>query len=206
MTAKECFELLVKQIHVTALAAAGEDGLPVICVTDAVYADENGLYFLTEKDGDFGKLLKKGAYAVCSGIKAESPASGTAVTARGKVIEEGAALLPQIFSEQAYLAEKYPDRKALAVICMTAGSGEWASLSGGERGSFAFGAAETEQAAEPQAGGYFVTDSCVCCGACADVCPAGAIDLGDSAVIRSADCLQCGTCADTCPVGAIEQR
>ena len=81
MTAKECFELLVTQIHVTALAAVNGDGLPVSCIADAVFADETGLYFLTEKDGALCKCLKSSTDAVCSGVKSEDPASG-AVFAR----------------------------------------------------------------------------------------------------------------------------
>lgn len=206
MTAKECFELLVTQIHVTALAAVNEDGLPVSGIADAVYADEAGLYFLTEKDGTLCKCLKSSAYAVCSGVKSEDPVNGTAVTVYGKISEAGTELLPQFFTAQKYLAEKYPDKKAFSVFCMTAGSGEWKTLSGKESGSFTFGAAEPEPAAEPQAGGYLVTDACIGCGACADACPQGCITVGDKAEIAQDECLQCGCCADTCPVGAIEQQ
>lgn len=134
------------------------------------------------------------------------PANGTAVTVCGKISEAGAELLPQFFAEQKYLAEKYPDKKAVSVLCMCAGSGEWQSLSGREGGSFTFGEAEPEPAAEPQKGGYLVTDACIGCGACADACPQGCITVGDKAEIAQADCLQCGCCADTCPVGAIEQQ
>lgn len=53
MTAKECFELLVTQIHVTVLATVNEGGLPVSCIADAVYADKTELYFLAKKTGHF---------------------------------------------------------------------------------------------------------------------------------------------------------
>lgn len=204
MTAKECFELLVTQIHVTALAAVNGDGLPVSCIADAVFADETGLYFLTEKDGALCKCLKSSTDAVCSGVKSEDPANGTAVTVYGKLSEAGAELLPQFFAAQKYLAEKYPDKKAVSVLCMKADSGEWKALSGKERGNFTCGAAEP--AAEPQAGGYLVTDACIGCGACADACPQGCITVGDKAEIAQEECLHCGCCADTCPVGAIEQQ
>ena len=204
MTAKECFELLVTQIHVTVAAAADEDGAPVTCIVNAAFADDNGLYFLTEKDGDFCKQLKSSGYAACSGIRSEDPLHGTAVSVRGRVREAGADLLPQIFAEQKYLAEKYPDpesRAALTAFCLYEGSGTWETLSGTDSGCFTFGDAEARQ---PE-GGYFVTDICIGCGACADACPAGAIEVNDQAEIRQADCLRCGNCADTCPVGAIEQ-
>ena len=45
---------------------------------------------------------------------------------------------------------------------------------------------------------------CTRCGACADVCPVGAISQGDTQYqIDAGACLDCGTCADTCPNGAI---
>ena len=51
---------------------------------------------------------------------------------------------------------------------------------------------------------YKITSACVSCGACSDVCPAGAISQGDDQyVIDAAACLDCGSCSDTCPNGAI---
>jgi ferredoxin len=51
---------------------------------------------------------------------------------------------------------------------------------------------------------YQIGSACVSCGACADVCPVGAISQGDDRyVIDANSCLDCGTCADTCPNGAI---
>lgn len=45
-------------------------------------------------------------------------------------------------------------------------------------------------------------ESCVACGACADACPCGAIEVQDFAVV-GADCAGCGACVDACPTGAI---
>ena len=51
-----------------------------------------------------------------------------------------------------------------------------------------------------------ITDACVSCGTCAEVCPVEAISQGDSQYVIDADtCIDCGTCAATCPVGAISQ-
>ena len=53
---------------------------------------------------------------------------------------------------------------------------------------------------------YIITDACVSCGTCADICPIGAISEGDGKDVIDADaCVSCGTCADSCPTGAIEE-
>lgn len=46
---------------------------------------------------------------------------------------------------------------------------------------------------------------CTFCGACQEVCPTGAIHLGDAGVVVDRDlCSGCGTCVQACPVGAID--
>ena len=48
-----------------------------------------------------------------------------------------------------------------------------------------------------------ISDECIACGSCAEVCPADAISEGDIYVIDAAECVECGSCAEQCPVEAI---
>lgn len=50
---------------------------------------------------------------------------------------------------------------------------------------------------------YKISDECVQCGACASVCPVGAISEGETQYNIDEKCIDCGSCAETCPVGAI---
>ena len=50
---------------------------------------------------------------------------------------------------------------------------------------------------------FKISDACIECGACAEVCPVGAISEGEGKyVIDPAKCIDCGSCAGEYPVGA----
>ena len=50
---------------------------------------------------------------------------------------------------------------------------------------------------------YKISDSCIACGTCIDVCPVEAISEGEIYKIDPELCTDCGSCAEVCPVDAI---
>jgi ferredoxin len=47
------------------------------------------------------------------------------------------------------------------------------------------------------------SDTCTGCGACADVCPFGALQAGDRVSANAAKCWGCGICRSACPSGSL---
>lgn len=51
-----------------------------------------------------------------------------------------------------------------------------------------------------------ITDTCICCGSCAAICPVAAIspaDSGDKYEVDPSKCIACTACINACPVEAI---
>ena len=51
-----------------------------------------------------------------------------------------------------------------------------------------------------------ITNSFICCGTCAGICPVGAVSMaasGDKYEVDQSKCIACGSCINACPVEAI---
>ena len=203
MDTNKVLKFLEKEIHSVIVATVDDSGLPITCAVDIMDADENGLYFLTAKGKGFYNRLKERRYMALTGMKGEDTMTCVAVSVRGKVRELGSKLLPNLFKNNPYMNEIYPtseSQKALTVFQLYEGSGEWFDLSKKpiERISFTFGGAEIKKY------GYYITNACVGCRVCEEVCPQGCIDFHDiPAVILQDHCLHCGNCMNICPQNAV---
>jgi len=206
MDTKDYLAYVVRQIHTTIVATVDDDGLPVTAAIDMMDSDDDSLYFLTAKGkGFYDRLVKRGFLALTA-LKGEDTMSSVAVSIRGKVRELGYGKIPELLEKNPYMYAIYPTeqaQRALTAFQVYEGTGEWFDLSKRtiERASFTFGGAEKKRE------GFFITDACTGCGACAAVCPQGCIQQ-DSVpfVIEQAHCLHCGNCLTECPVSAVEKR
>lgn len=197
---------LTKEIHSTVMATADENGLPVTCAIDIMDYDENGLYFLTASGKNFYARLKRGGYVSLTGMNGTDSLSCVAISVRGKVEEVGSDYLNMLFEKNSYMYEIYPTKKsrtALTVFRIYDGCGEWFDLSKKpiERVSFSFGnGIKTVD-------GYYITDKCIGCKKCMEVCPQGCIDFTSGYVkIIQSSCLHCGNCFTICPQKAVIKK
>ena len=197
---------IVEEIHTVIVATVDDEGLPVTAAIDMMDYDESGLYFLTAKGKSFYTRLKEKEFMALTGIKGKDTMSCVAVSVRGKVKEIGSGHLTKLFAKNPYMNEIYPteqSRQALTVFKLCEGSGEWFDLSKKpiERASFYFGNVEEKQ------DGYLITDRCIDCGSCVEVCPQGCITTDVIPyVIEQEHCLHCGNCYSACPAGAVIMR
>jgi uncharacterized pyridoxamine 5'-phosphate oxidase family protein/Pyruvate/2-oxoacid:ferredoxin oxidoreductase delta subunit len=204
--AEDYLSYIVKNIHTTIVATVDDEGLPVTAAIDMMDADAESLYFLTAKGKGFYDRLKKRGFLAFTAMKGEDTMSSVAVSVRGKVRELGFDRMPDLFAKNPYMNEIYPtaaSREALTVFQIYEGNGEWFDLSKKpiERASFTFGGAKEKTE------GYFITDACIGCQSCVDVCPQQCIKTDEiPLVINQANCLHCGNCLTVCPAGAVERR
>ena len=205
MEAKDFFEFLKDEIHTVVLATTDKKGNPVTCVMDIMLCDESGLYFITAKGKSVYERLCANKNVSLSGFKGSDTLSCTAVSVNGKAKEAGSDLLGEVFEQNKYMSEIYPNvesRQTLTVFKIYKGTGEYFDLSKKpvERFYFEFGGAESKNIV------YFITEKCKSCGKCAKKCPTGCIEKGKPYIIIQKKCLHCGMCKKVCSHGAVKKR
>lgn len=210
METLDYLNLIKNEIHSCVFATVDENGLPVTRVIDMMLADEQGLYFITATGKEFYRQLTEQKFAAVSGMtQGADSLHKKAVSVRGKVKNLGSEKLEEVFRENPYMAEIYPNpesRKVLEVFQIYEGTGEFFDLSTKPitRATFYLGKHDQD---ESKTGGYYMTEKCKKCGKCVGVCPQNCIELSeDRAVIRQEHCLHCGNCMKICPFGAVEKR
>lgn len=206
METKDYLNFIVNEIHTVVVATVDDEGLPVTAAIDMMYADDDSVYFLTAKGKNLYDRLKNRKYLALIGMKGQDTMSRVALSLRGTVREIGEEKLEILLDKNPYMYEIYPteeSRKALSVFQIYEGVGDWFDLSKRpiERNSFSFGNHGLEDK------GYFISDICIGCGKCIEVCPQDCISsMGIPYVIEQNNCLHCGNCEGICPYDAVERR
>jgi uncharacterized pyridoxamine 5'-phosphate oxidase family protein/Pyruvate/2-oxoacid:ferredoxin oxidoreductase delta subunit len=210
MKTKDYLKILKDEIHSTVFATVDSQGLPVARVIDIMLADDNSLYFITAKGKGFYQQLIDKKYVAVSGMTGGADSlSKKAISIRGNVKNIGSKKLKDVFEENPYMAEIYPDedsRIALDVFQIYEGQGEFFDLSTKPitRKTFYLGESQEEN---KRNSGYFITDLCHGCRICYSKCPQKCIDLSVKPFVINQDhCLHCGNCISVCPFGAVEKR
>jgi len=202
MTTQEILQILQEKIHTTIIATVDSQGKPYTCAIDMMLLEDEHLYFLTARGKAFYQRLMDQPQIALTGIKGEDTLSSISISLNGRVRNIGHEKLEEIFEKNDYMKNIYPNkmaREVLEVFEITECSGEYFDLSQRPifRQSFSVGE-------NTESHGYFVTDKCIGCQKCYQVCPQNCIDLSKQPVaILQSHCLHCGKCQEICPVQAI---
>ena len=205
----EIFSCLVEDIHTAVMGTVDENNLPITCAVDIMDYDDDGVYFLTSKGKGLYKRLRNNSNMSLTALKGDSTLETVSITIKGTVKEIGSEKIGYLFSKNEYMKKIYPTEKSrlnLTVFKIYKGKGEFFDLRERpiKRTEFSFGGEKKEKK------GYFVTDKCINCGRCIEVCPQNCIVEDQKnwhqVKINHLNCLSCGNCVEVCPVEAILKR
>ena len=194
---KRAFGLL-REIKSVA-GATVDKGMPDNRILDVMLAEDDGIYMLGVEGKAYCRQLREVPRIALVGMTSDY----VMVRLIGDVeFLDDDRIVDRIFEENPMLNDLYPgDRRRITFAYrIPRGRGEIFELSTHpiRRERFAFGGEEIHPS------GYVITDRCIACGICVDVCPTAAISEGDVYCINPSMCLECGSCREVCPEEAIE--
>lgn len=201
MTAADCLQIL-REIKDVAFATVDEQGRPQVRIIDVMLIDAESLYFCTSRGKDFYRQLTGSGLVALTGMN--QAYQMVRLNGRAKKLPEQKEWIDRIFEANPSMNAVYPgdSRYVLEPFRIDNGRLEFFDLGRSPiyRESFTLGGVPPEEA------GYYITQGCIGCGACAECCPQRCIESGAPYRIQQNNCLHCGLCAEICPAQAIEKR
>lgn len=203
MDAQTCLKKL-GYVGVLSFATVDSKGDPQVRNISAIHYEPDAIYFFTARGKDFCKELLAAEKVQVLGYTMYKEMIRLTGAVKPAPSGEQEKWKDVIFTEQPYLANVYPgDTRNIGIIfCIRDMTIEYFNLGVNPifRENYVIGNAEIV----PQ--GYFITEDCIGCGKCVNICPQRAIEKGKPSVIHQEHCLHCGNCFENCPVSAIKHR
>ena len=190
---------LFRQVKIATAATVDAQGHPQARIINVMLSEDDGMYIVTSKGKPFYKqLVETGEIALaamcpdCQSLK---------FTGKLRIVDK--SWVDKVFEQNPGMNEVYPgeSRYILDAFHIYEGHGEWFDLLHYpiSRETFSYGGEDEEH------NGFEITDQCVGCGKCAEVCPQQCITPGTPYHISWEHCLQCGRCVEHCPADAIRR-
>jgi uncharacterized pyridoxamine 5'-phosphate oxidase family protein/NAD-dependent dihydropyrimidine dehydrogenase PreA subunit len=176
-----------------------ENGCPKARIIDVMFIEDNKIYFTTARGKSFYRQLMNNPNVAVVGMDQNYKT----IRVHGKAQKVNHHIIDKIFELNPMMNDIYAGEKRdiLEPFCIYEGSGEIFNL--GEiplhRERFSFGGKDVFTP------GYKITDKCISCGICKEVCPENCISNDPAFSIDGSGCLECGRCFEHCPVDAIEK-
>ena len=166
MNVQRCLEIL-REVKDVAFATVDEKGLPQIRIIDVMLVENEKLYFCTARGKDFYSQIIKNSQVAITGMNQNFQM--IRLDGKAEKLEEHRKWIDRIFEENPSMNTVYPNesRYVLEAFCIENGSVEFFDL-GKEpivREGFMLGSAKTKE------NGFLITDACIQCGKCEDICP-----------------------------------
>lgn len=199
VTKEECLKQ-VREVIDGVLSTTDKNGNPQSRVIDIMHIDGETVYFLTAR----GKNVY---YEIMNNPKVSyinfKDNKSVRITGNAEKIKDQKKWIDLMFEENKYMNNVYPGnaRYILEPFKITDGEIEFFDLTQKPilRESFIIGDGEITEK------GFVISEDCIECGTCQDLCPQQVIKEGTPFEIQSNHCLHCGLCFENCPAEAIKR-